>query len=200
MLYSSAKEINHPTFWKQLKECKRTVRRFGKSKTRNIDDICVKIIEKILSGIYPAVSMNECYTNIGETLASKFLISLTNPYPINCPPLTRQEFQFRFITEKETVSLIKSLKLSKSSHVEGINITFLRDGLLIAEMELAHLINECLRLSCMPELWAVGTITPIPKKGISLNVSDYRPISVLPAPSKAHILLDTGFALTTKRK
>ena len=32
--------------------------------------------------------------------------------------------------------------------------------------------------------WAVGTITPVPKAGISHSMSDCRPISVLPLPSK----------------
>ena len=36
----------------------------------------------------------------------------------------------------------------------------------------------------MPNEWKKGIITPIPKKPLSKNVVDYRPISVLPAPSK----------------
>ena len=44
--------------------------------------------------------------------------------------------------------------------------------------------NKCLNMSIMPNLWKIGTITPGPKKSLSFNVSDYRPVSVLPAPSK----------------
>ena len=50
--------------------------------------------------------------------------------------------------------------------------------------ELTHLINECLRLSIMLNLWKLGTITPMPKGKISMKPGDWRPVSVLPYPSK----------------
>ena len=63
-------------------------------------------------------------------------------------------------------------------------MSFLKDAPLITHFKMCHIINECLNISIMPNLWEVGTITPVLKKGLSFNVSDYRPMSVLPAPSK----------------
>ena len=51
-------------------------------------------------------------------------------------------------------------------------------------VEITHLINECLPLSVIPDLWKVGTITPMPKGKISTKPGDWRPVSVLPYPSK----------------
>ena len=51
-------------------------------------------------------------------------------------------------------------------------------------VETTHLINDCLRHSIMPDLWKVGTITPLPKGKISTKPGDWRPVSVLPYPSK----------------
>ena len=61
---------------------------------------------------------------------------------------------------------------------------YLRDGLLITVTELCHILNESVRTMRMPSSWKIATITPIPKSGQSKHMVDYRPISVLPAPSK----------------
>ena len=91
---------------------------------------------------------------------------------------------FRFIGIKETVALVKSLKLNKSSHVDSISMKYLRDGLLITVTELCHILNESVKTMRMPSSWKKATITPVPKNGQSKHMVDYRPISVLPAPSK----------------
>ena len=81
-------------------------------------------------------------------------------------------------------SVINGLKNNKSTCVNDISMTVLKDAMLILLVEITHLISECLDLSIMPDQWKVGTVSPIPKGSPSLNMDDYRPISVLPAPSK----------------
>ena len=61
---------------------------------------------------------------------------------------------------------------------------YLRDGLIIAATEVCHILNECIQTMTMPDSRKIATITPIPKNGQSKHIVDYRPISVLPAPSK----------------
>ena len=51
-------------------------------------------------------------------------------------------------------------------------------------MELTHIINESIRTATFPDAWAVGSITPIPKEGDNLDPGNWRPISILPLPSK----------------
>ena len=60
----------------------------------------------------------------------------------------------------------------------------LKDAMSILLLEFTHLMNECLNSSVMPKSWKIGTVTPIPKGSASLNVGEYRPVSVLPCPSK----------------
>ena len=50
--------------------------------------------------------------------------------------------------------------------------------------ETTHIINECLRMEMMPDSWKVGTVTPLPKGKITMDPGDFRPVSVLPMPSK----------------
>ena len=61
---------------------------------------------------------------------------------------------------------------------------FLRDGLLIAVTEVCHILNECIQTMTMPDSWKIVSYTPIAKNDQSKHIVDYRPISVLPAPSK----------------
>ena len=82
--------------------------------------------------------------------------------------------QFRFVGEKEIVALIKSLPTNKSSQVEHISMKFLKDALLITNFETCHLINVCMTRSIMPDSWKIGTISSIPKKGLSQKVTDNR--------------------------
>ena len=74
--------------------------------------------------------------------------------------------------------VIKGLKNNKSICVDEIRMRVLKDAMVILLVEITHLINECLDRSIMPTHWKVGMVTP------TLNIGDYRPISVLPAPTK----------------
>ena len=74
--------------------------------------------------------------------------------------------------------------INKSTCINDINMTILKDAMTILVVKFVHLINECLDKSIMPRQWKVGTVTPVPKGPPSLKMGDYRLISVLPAPSK----------------
>ena len=85
---------------------------------------------------------------------------------------------------REVSSVIKDLQNNKSTCLEGVNMRIIKDALNILQLEFTRLINECLDSSYMPQEWKVGVVTPIQKGTPSLRMGDYRPVSVLPAPSK----------------
>ena len=51
-------------------------------------------------------------------------------------------------------------------NLDTISMKFLKDALLITNFEICHLINVCMTRSIMPDSWIIGTISPIPKKGL----------------------------------
>ena len=129
-----------------------------------------------------ANAMNNYYVNVGPNLAEKFKESwIPNDFftYLNVVP-----FSFKFVTVDIVNKVVKSLPINKSSGVNNLSTRSLRDGFLCMIVEFTHLINECLRLSIMPKKWKIGTITPLPKGKISTNPGDWRPVSVLPFPSK----------------
>ena len=126
--------------------------------------------------------MNNYYSNMGPKLAEKFKdewIPSNFFVQLNLIP-----FSFKFVTVDTMTKVIKSLPINKSSGVYNLSTRLLRDGFLVMIVEITYLINECLRLSIMPTQWKVGIITPLPKGTTSSNPGDWRPVSVLPFPSK----------------
>ena len=170
---------NPKKFWKSIQQNLH----FGKEKG-NKARISVKDKNgNVLFGKNLVGPMNEYYARVGASLAEHFTKPWVPP-PIpgivyNIPLMT-----FRFIGEKEIVSLIKSLNVHKSSQLKGISTQYLKDALVVLTVEFTYLINKCLDDGIMPNAWCAGTITPVPKNGMSKAMPDYRPISVLPSPSK----------------
>ena len=91
---------------------------------------------------------------------------------------------FRFVDTIKLTSLVKSLKNGKPSGMPQVRFDVLKDALKILIVEFTYLINECMDNPFVPKDWKKGIITPIPKVTQCVNPSDYRPISVLSAPSK----------------
>ena len=177
----------------KLDECKDDPRLFWKEmdknlnigKGKNTQTVCERIRDShgnIVTGNAIAATFNDFYISIGKELALKFpdITNVDTPIALDI----KKQCSFRFIGMKEMKSVIQGLKSNKSTCVSDINMKIFKDALITLLVEFTHLINVCLDKSKMPTQWKVGTVTPIPKGAPSLNMGDYRPISVLPAPSK----------------
>ena len=169
-------------FWKEIN----THLYFGK-KSGASGSIVIKDENEIIKNeIDTANTINLHYATIGEKLAEKLKSNSPLPYHVaqHPLPLHYQPMTFRFITIKETTSLIKSLKNSKPSGIPNLKTPILKDALTILNVELTYILNECLDKSYVPNCWKKGMITPIPKIANCSHPIDYRPITVLTATSK----------------
>ena len=79
---------------------------------------------------------------------------------------------------------IKDIVICKSSGITNLSSMLVKDAFKVLSVELTHIINESIWTSTFPKAWAVGSITPIPKEGDCLDPGNWRPISILPLPSK----------------
>ena len=65
-----------------------------------------------------------------------------------------------------------------------ISNNLLKTSINILDTVICDCINRSINCSKFPDKLKLAEITPIPKKGESLEVGDYRPISILPSVSK----------------
>ena len=87
-------------------------------------------------------------------------------------------------TEEEVEKLLCSLKVKTSTGPDGISSHMLRNTAFSISSPLHKLFNLSLSSGCFPTDWKSSNITPVYKSGNKNLVSNYRPISLLPIPSK----------------
>ena len=74
--------------------------------------------------------------------------------------------------------------MSKSSDIYGMSPKFLKILSPAISETLSNISNESFALEIFPDHMKLAMITPIFKGGSKLDVSNYRPVSVLPTISK----------------
>lgn len=133
-----------------------------------------------------AAHFNKFFSTVGSSLAknmrnnnnNKSLIPSTlnnNPCKIDCLPK---------ITKKDIIEIIDILKNSKSCGYDNISIEVIKFSKLFIAGPLTHIFNLCIDNGIFPIQLKKSVIIPIFKKGDHLNVSNYRPISLLSNLSK----------------
>lgn len=93
-------------------------------------------------------------------------------------------FIFHTINEEVTKCMIQDMKSSHSSGHDGITTELLK---LINDdicKSITLIINQSLTTGIFPDKMKIAKVTPIYKKGNKHDISNYRPISVLPIISK----------------
>ncbi|CAB4027123.1 Hypothetical predicted protein [Paramuricea clavata] len=179
--------VNRPKqFWDQIKKCYPTR---NKGETPNkLFDVEGKLISdsyliasafcNFLIGI--GTSIQQCYVTLTEKHwqfhSYQRLQYLINPH--HCV------FKFKEVTERDILSIIKTLRSSTAPGYDNIPISFIKDGAQELSTPLVLLINLCLRQSIFPDVEKLANVTPIFKSGDRSSMDNYRPISVLPVLAK----------------
>ena len=81
------------------------------------------------------------------------------------------------------IDTISKLILSLKTYLvgsDGICGKMLQLSLLFVCGPLTHIINFCFETGCVPLLWKLSSVTPIPKKPNPKDCNDLRPISIQP--------------------
>ena len=106
----------------------------------------------------------------------------------NFPPTgtgdNADNFSFSPITVTFVQKQINEMDLSVATGVDGISCRLLKAACLAIRSSLAYLINRYLFSGIVPQKWKIARVTPIFKSGDRDQITNYRPISVLPLVSK----------------
>ena len=76
------------------------------------------------------------------------------------------------------------MKPSKAKDAYGLDTHFLKLHKDMLVCPITHLINLSIKMAVVPSGWKVAIVSPIFKSGDKTNISNYRPISILPVVSK----------------
>jgi hypothetical protein len=98
------------------------------------------------------------------------------------------EFAFAGTFELEVFNTIYQIK-SNAIGSDGVPIKFLRIILTHILPYVTHIFNSILTTSSFPMTWKLSKVMPVAKNNDSSGLSDYRPISIVPALSKAEDII-----------
>ncbi len=88
------------------------------------------------------------------------------------------------ISAAQVTRIIKSLKTNSSSGPDELPVVFFKSLVDVLSGPLAQLFNSFLSTGSVPNFWRTALVTPVFKKGIASEVSNYRPISITCVCSK----------------
>ena len=93
-------------------------------------------------------------------------------------------FQFQEEKEETIIKLIDRIRTDVATGVDNINAKLLMDAKYSVAESLTKLVNLSYNLSAFPDSMKFAIIKPIHKKNCTEDISNYRPLSILPTVSK----------------
>ncbi|OOO00385.1 MAG: hypothetical protein ATN35_07545 [Epulopiscium sp. Nele67-Bin004] len=97
---------------------------------------------------------------------------------------TEPAFNLETITDSDVQRVIGSLRSSKAIDVIGMNTVMLKELSASLVYPITQTVNLSIAQETFPDVWKLAAVSPIFKGGDQQSVSNYRPISILPAVSK----------------
>ncbi len=137
-----------------------------------------------------AEEFNRYFANIGRTTFDLTQQSGQNSrMPLTDPPTlvsggSRVSFRPKPVDTNTIILTLKSLNETRSVGSDGISFKFIKDSLYFTAFYLTIIINTSIVTGVFPQAWKHALVIPLFKKGDPNNVSNYRPISLLPIASK----------------
>lgn len=131
--------------------------------------------------------VNEFFVSVGRTLAEN-TIACKNPTHVKDLALQSKMSLKSFVLldtdEGEVERLILNLKSVCSVGWDSIPNYLLKENRQLLVPVLTYIFNRCLQEGTFPKVLKKSVIIPIYKNGHKNNVTNYRPISILPSLSK----------------
>ena len=123
--------------------------------------------------------INDYFTNIGPTLAR----NMNSPWTYDSDVIHDQIHDI-VTTPDEIYAICKDFEIHKSSSITLLSSRLRKGSFCILTLQLTFLLNKIFSTATIPDLWKIAKVTPLYKGGDRTNVSNYRPISILPLPGK----------------
>ena len=130
-----------------------------------------------------AREFNNYFTSIAHILAEKVPVS-QGTFDKYLKPPTLNSFALSLTSPEEILSVSTSIHPTNSKGIDGIDPCIAAEYLTRIAPILSEIINCSFATGTVPQAIKIAKIVPVYKKGEKDDVSNYRPISVLPYFSK----------------
>ena len=169
-------------FWRQIKAV------YPNKSIRDKHEIKLKVGNDLITQDRVAEYINEFFINVGSPPVNTTPVIPAPDLNLNQNPANNnpenEDLKIEKANSVQIYNLTKTLNPRKSSGLPNINPTLMKDSLLALNDQLTHILNSSITSSKFPSEWKNAKVIPIPKSGDLMNVSNYRPISLLPTPGK----------------
>ena len=160
-----------------------------------------KVVEEMIPGLrnnnkrvefdnpmQKAEEFNEYFASVGESAFQKSQEGLSDNVlrtrPINSTHYSFTPFRPQPVDINTVILVFKDLNDTNAFGSDGIPFSYLRDALPVLIYYIFIIINTSIVTGIFPKSWKHPFVIPYFKKGDTDNVSNYRPISLLPILSK----------------
>ena len=98
--------------------------------------------------------------------------------------LQNDDFKLEMVTTTDVLKKLSTLHQHKATGLDTIPSRFLRDSATTITPAITHIINLSIQHGQVPVDFKLARVTPIHKKGSTLEPGNYRPVSILSSISK----------------
>ena len=125
-------------------------------------------------------TFNERFASIGEKLAAEIPPSVDSSlHYLSKTKKAEAKFHFKKIHPNQVHRLLDKLKTGKASGMDLMSNKFLKIAKNILAKSFCEIINASIESKIFPQDFKIAKVTPIFKGGLTDDLSNYRPISVL---------------------
>ena len=188
MIFISKKKYYTEYFTKHERNSKKIWEGIGsiihKKSKKNFDDIFINENGNINTDQKQVSDkFNNYFTTIADNLVSK-LGNTNNKYQDYLKNPNEHSFFLNEIEPDEVLTILTSINPNKSADFVGISPRFVKLSAFSMYENLTHIFNISFRSGMFPDKMKVAKVIPIHKTGSKMELSNYRPISLLPIFSK----------------
>ena len=127
---------------------------------------------------------NQFFATVGLKVQEELNTRVANAVPPQAPGSTPLRFKFKNETTKSISKLFDNLKSNVATGIDNLNAKLVKDSKNTILEYLTQIINLSFETSVFPDCMKTAIISPIFKEGNPDDITNYRPISILPIISK----------------